>query len=193
MIDPVKLQKALAVSPDGVLGPVTYTALFQKCGAPIPIAEELGLAAAVLFAPFGLIADRLRIAHFLAQLIHESGSFRYMEEIASGKAYEGRKDLGNVHPGDGVRYKGRGPIQLTGRTNYRVYGRKIGIDLERHPHLAAIPSIGLRTALEFWGMNGLNPLAERDDIETITRRINGGLNGLVERKKALFRINRWLP
>ena len=56
------------------------------------------------------------------QLAHESVSLRYFEEIASGSAYEGRRDLGNIHPGDGVRYKGRGPIQLTGRSNYRVAG-----------------------------------------------------------------------
>ncbi|MEP5907589.1 MAG: glycoside hydrolase family 19 protein [Parasphingorhabdus sp.] len=119
----------------------------------------------------------------MAQLAHESGSFRYMEEIASGVAYEGRKDLGNVKPGDGRRFKGRGPIQLTGRANYRKFGRRIGIDLENRPKLAAVPSIGLHTALEYWADRALNTYADRDDIRSITKRINGGYNGMADRQK----------
>jgi predicted chitinase len=78
------------------------------------------------------ITTYLREAAFLAQLAHESGELRYMEELASGAAYEGRKDLGNTQPGDGVRYKGRGPIQLTGRANYQKYGDLLGVDLSRN-------------------------------------------------------------
>jgi len=80
-----------------------------------------------------------RKAMFLAQLAHESAQLRYFEEIASGAAYEGRKDLGNTQPGDGKRYKGRGPIQLTGRNNYRKAGQALGLDLEGNPPLAAPP------------------------------------------------------
>ena len=134
----------------------------------------------------------LRLAHFMAQLCHESGSFRYMEEIASGAAYEGRADLGNTVAGDGKRFKGRGPIQLTGRANYRTFGRRIGIDLERHPEIAAIPSIGLHTALEYWRDRGLNALADRDDVLGITRKINGGLNGIRDREDHLKKIKGWL-
>lgn len=83
----------------------------------------------------------LRQAHFLAQVGHESGEFRYTEEIASGTAYEGSKKLGNTQPGDGVRFKGRGLMQLTGRANYAAFGKFIGQDLLTHPELvASIPA-----------------------------------------------------
>jgi putative chitinase len=108
-----------------------------------------------------------------------------MEEIASGAAYEGRKDLGNTQPGDGKRYKGRGPIQLTGRLNYRNSGRTLGFDFENHPELVAIPSVGLLVACSFWAARRLNALADSDDIEAITKRINGGLRGLENRKAYL--------
>jgi predicted chitinase len=129
------------------------------------------------------ITTYLREAAFLAQLAHESGELRYMEELASGAAYEGRKDLGNTQPGDGVRYKGRGPIQLTGRANYQKYGDLLGVDLINNPTQAATPQVGFRIAGEFWKLNGLNQLADQQQFETITRRINGGLNGQPDRLK----------
>lgn len=187
------LQRALGVNADGVVGRVTFTALFAKLGASIERSEELALAAAVHFPAYGIMENRLRLAHFMAQLAHESGSFRYMEEIASGSAYEGRKDLGNTSPGDGKRFKGRGPIQLTGRANYRRFGQRIGIDLERHPEIAAVPSIGLHTALEYWKDRDLNALADSDDVTAITRKINGGTNGLADRKAHLAKIKAWMP
>lgn len=79
----------------------------------------------------------LRKCHFLAQMLHESGSLRYSEEIASGKAYEGRLDLGNIIKGDGVRYKGRDGFMLTGRANYDLYGKILGVDLLSNPSLVA--------------------------------------------------------
>lgn len=186
------LQRALGVKADGIAGRVTFTALFRKFGATLDRAEELALAAVRWFPEYGIMDSRLRLAHFMAQLVHESGSFRYMEELASGKAYEGREDLGNIYPGDGVLYKGRGPIQLTGRANYRTFGRAIGIDLERHPLLAAVPSIGLHTALEYWKARDLNELADRDDVRSITKRINGGYNGLADRQAHLAKVKGWL-
>lgn len=191
-MNPKKLQAALGVTQDGVLGRGTLTALFKKCGATTDRAEELALAGNVLFRNYDLLGNGLRLAHFMAQLMHESGSFRYMEEIASGAAYEGRRDLGNTRKGDGKRFKGRGPIQLTGRANYRLFGRRIGIDLERHPEIAAIPSIGLHTALEYWADRQLNRYADKDDVRTITKRINGGLNGFDDRKKHLARLKGWM-
>lgn len=129
----------------------------------------------------------LRAAHFLAQACHESAHFRTLHEYASGAAYEGRKDLGNVYAGDGVRYKGRGIFQLTGRANYRAYGALLGLDLENNPELAADPETSVRVACEYWKQKGLNGWADRDDVNEITRRINGGYNGLRDRTNILFR------
>ena len=187
-LDAKLLQRRLGVTADGIIGPGTLTALFQKGGASLDRAQELALSANVHFPAYGLLDSGLRLAHFMAQLIHESGSFRYMEELASGAAYEGRKDLGNVEPGDGVKFKGRGPIQLTGRANYRSYGQQLGIDFERNYTLPAVPSIGLHVACVYWTTNGLNALADRDDITAITRKINGGLNGIEDRRAALAKM-----
>jgi putative chitinase len=127
------------------------------------------------------IVTPLRAATFLAQLAHESGELRWMEELASGAAYEGRKDLGNIHKGDGVKFKGRGPIQLTGRKNYTDAAAALGLDLVGHPDLVATPEVGFRTAAWFWRTRGLNALADAKKFDAITRRINGGYNGKRER------------
>jgi predicted chitinase len=130
------------------------------------------------------IGTRLRKAAFLAQLAAESGELTKMEEGASGERYEGRRDLGNTHPGDGKRYKGRGPIQLTGRDNYRAAGAALGLDLEGDPLQAAKPEVGFRTAAWFWSQphKGLNNLADQNNFREITLRVNGGLNGLPARQ-----------
>lgn len=135
----------------------------------------------------------LRVCHFLAQAAHEAASFRTLREYASGAAYEGRKDLGNVKPGDGVRYKGRGIFQLTGRANYRRIGELIGMDLENNPELAESPEVSVLTALEYWKSRSLNIYADRDDVRTITFRINGGYNGFDDRKKYLERCKQVIP
>jgi predicted chitinase len=130
----------------------------------------------------------LRVAAFLAQLGTESGDLAYFEEIASGDAYEGRcKDLGNCQPGDGRRFKGRGPIQLTGRGNYRKFtqevGSKYGVDFEKNPELVAEPKWGFMAAAWFWNMRKLNTFADKGDFQAITYRINGGCNGADDRDK----------
>ena len=127
------------------------------------------------------IAPPLRAAHFLAQTCHESAGFRTTEEFADGSAYEGRTDLGNTQKGDGPLFKGRGLIQLTGRANYAKFGPLLGIDLIANPDAAAQPTLSLKIACEFWRQHGLNAFADQDDVTTITRRINGGLNGIDER------------
>jgi len=139
------------------------------------------------------VNNYLRVCHFLAQAAHEAAAFRTLEEYASGEAYEGRKDLGNTHKGDGVRYKGRGIFQLTGRANYAKIGKLIDKDLENNPELAESPEISVLTALEYWKSRNLNALADKDDVESITRKINGGLNGIEDRKKYLSKIKSILP
>lgn len=118
---------------------------------------------------------------FLAQIAHESGQLRYVRELASGNAYEGRADLGNVCDGDGVRFKGRGLIQITGRSNYERCGRELGLDLVNQPELLEETDAACRSAAWFWQRRGLNELADADDFRAITKRINGGYNGYEDR------------
>lgn len=133
----------------------------------------------------------LRSAAFVAQLAHESGELRWMEEIwgptAAQLRYEPPGDLarrlGNTQPGDGLRFKGRGPIQITGRANYRQYGALLGVDLVADPVRAAAPELAFATAGLYWQHNGLNELADARDFVAITKRINGGTNGLAERQR----------
>jgi predicted chitinase len=133
----------------------------------------------------------LRTAAFVAQLAHESAEFRFMEEIwgpiPAQIRYEPTSDLakrlGNTQPGDGKRFKGRGPIQITGRFNYKKYGDLLGVDLTGQPELAAQPAVAFSTAGLFWKTNGLNELADGDQFVSITKRINGGTNGLPDREK----------
>lgn len=132
----------------------------------------------------------LRQAAFIAQLLHESGGFRYVREIwgptTAQRGYEGRKDLGNVIKGDGERFKGRGLIQITGRANYEHVSKALtgsGTTFTDNPELLTAPCYAVESAAWFWKDRGLNELADKRDFEKITRRINGGLNGLVDRQK----------
>ena len=138
------------------------------------------------------IDTELRIAHFLAQTCEESDGYCTTEEYASGLAYEWRADLGNNQPGDGVKFKGRGLIMITGRYNYTSYGKLLGLPLINKPTLAADPVNAVSIAIAYWSEHGLNAFADKDDIETITRRINGGLNGLATRQTYLMRAMRLL-
>lgn len=132
----------------------------------------------------------LRKAHFLGQTAHESGTGRWMNEIwgptPAQRRYEGRKDLGNVEPGDGYRFRGRGLIQLTGRENYTNYSRDMYGDLRAvlNPDmLAQLPDAGLAAGW-FWGpYKRLNKIADTGSVEAVTKRVNGGQNGLEDRRK----------
>lgn len=129
----------------------------------------------------------LRIAHFLAQVLHESGEFKWLTEIHDGSDYEGRHDLGNIHPGDGKRFRGRGAIQITGRANFEQISKDLGVDYTNNPErLSNLPD-AVFSAFWYWQTRGLNSLADKDDIVGVTRRINGGVNGLAERKQYLQR------
>lgn len=140
---------------------------------------------------FNKYADRyqvnttMRMAHFLAQIAHESGELVYKRELASGMKYEGRKDLGNTSKGDGPRYKGRGFIQITGRHNYELISADFGVDFVKHPELLESDEWAVASAFWFWNRNHLNTFADKDDVVTVTKRINGGTNHLDERKAYL--------
>ncbi|MDR7034480.1 glycoside hydrolase family 19 protein [Mesorhizobium sp. BE184] len=133
-----------------------------------------------------------RAAQYLPQLLHESGAFKYDREIASGAAYEGRKDLGNTKKGDGVRFKGRTGIQLTGRANYRAFTawvRKLipnAPDFEANPDLVNTDPYEGLAPIWYWDVGNptrksLNVYADQNNIEMITRKVNGGLNGYDDR------------
>lgn len=134
-----------------------------------------------------------RLAAFCAQLAHESVGLGVWREIwgptPAQARYEGRTDLGNVQPGDGYRYRGRGPIQITGRRNYRAAGQALNVPLEDDPDQALRPEVGFRVAAWYWRTRQLNTLADRDDMTAyrlITRAINGGLTGWEDR------LRRWV-
>jgi putative chitinase len=130
----------------------------------------------------------LRVAHFMAQLHHESGGFNYLKELGNNayfKKYEGRKDLGNIFAGDGLKYKGRGFIQITGRANYTELSKDLKIDFVNNPELLEQEANAIISALWFWNKKKLNTFADEDNLSTITKRINGGFNGIEDRKKLL--------
>jgi putative chitinase len=187
------LGRLLAGLPAGA-GRVRFGCVFAEAASDRLARFHPAIAAAMADAQ---IDTPLRRAHFLAQIAHESGGLRWLEELASGQAYEGRADLGNDQPGDGVRFKGRGLIQLTGRANYTAFARALGRDLtssaEAAAQVAEDPDLCVRAATWFWSENGLNPLADADDLEAVTRRINGGLNGLADRAKYLARAKAVFP
>jgi len=160
-----------------VLMPLSTEDLAAKYLAPLLAAMDLNE-----------INTPLRKAHFLAQLGHESGSLVFASEIASGAAYEGRADLGNTHPGDGPLFKGRGLIQITGRNNYTDFGKARNRDFitgENPKLLATDPNLAADCSGWFWATHELNDLADQDNVVAITRKINGGTNGLDDRESRL--------
>lgn len=122
-----------------------------------------------------------RIAAFLAQVAHESWSLKYVEEIASGEAYEGRKDLGNTKKGDGIKYKGRGLLQITGRANYTALGKALNYDFINNPNDLCKPGAAAMSAGWFWNKRNLNDWADVNNFRKITKLVNGGYNGYEER------------
>lgn len=162
----------------------------------------------------------VRQSAFLAHLAHESGELCYMQELASGRAYNGREDLGNTKP-EAIRiaaahgstpgpwWKGHGPIQITGYTNHLLCGDALGLDLLNDPLQITQPVHGCRASAWFWvvgaGLNlskraaavcgvgcNLNDIADRGDFEATTLAINGGLNGLDDRQAYLRRAQQVL-
>lgn len=134
----------------------------------------------------------LRVSHFLAQVAHESGTGKWMRELwgptPAQERYEGRADLGNTQPGDGRRFAGRGLIQLTGRTNYTAYSQAMYGDrraVENPDMVALLPDAALAAGWFWTPYKNINPLADADDLERVTRRVNGGTNGIEDRRAKL--------
>jgi putative chitinase len=156
----------------------------------VRIAQYLGYINAAMKAYD--INTSLRVAAFIAQITHESGSLRYTSEIASGSAYEYRKDLGNLDPRaiaaarkkgttTGKFYKGHGLIQITGFHNHLKCGEALGLDLVNDPELLTKPEYAALSAAWWWRTHGLNELADKKMFQRITRLINGGTNGAEDR------------
>lgn len=126
------------------------------------------------------ILSRLTLIGALATIRVECGRhYKSITEYASGEAYNNRADLGNIQPGDGPRYKGRGYIQITGRNNYRNYGKAIGVDLENNPELALEPENAAKILVQYFKDRGVNTACEAQNWVLVRRKINGGTNGLV--------------
>jgi predicted chitinase len=187
------------VQQNGRLGPTTIAVLDKAMRCSVTLAQftqisgldkaaaavELqGLNASMYQADISTVQ---RKATYLAQLGHESMGFKQFEELASGSAYEGRRDLGNTERGDGKRYKGRGAIQVTGRANYREATSDLGpqlggTDLEQNPERGDDPDVRYMTAAWFWNKRNLNKHADAGKFDTVTSRINGGQNGRPDRR-----------
>lgn len=182
---------------DGIAGTKTWAGVFayvaqRQMAAMLPFGD-----AAKVYLPAYHIADTpMRAANFIGQAALESGCFRYMREIwgptTAQRSYEGRRDLGNTQPGDGHRFMGRGIFQITGRANYDLIGQRIGIDLVDNPALAESPLVAVLTACDFWSLKKLNDLADTGQEDAITRRINGGTNGIDDRRKLVARAKELL-
>lgn len=150
------------------------------------------------YAEVFLIDTPMRMAHFLAQIAHESGELRYTKELGN-KNYFRKYDvgklknmLGNLKDGDGYKYRGRGLIQITGRANYQVYqnSKYCTGDIMEHPELLEEPLGATKSAMWWWWKHGLNKLADSDCFVAITKTINGGTNGLALRRKFLTRAKK---
>ena len=158
--------------------------------APYASEENIKIYTPLLnkWMPYYSINTKLRQAAFLAQILHETGSLRYMEEVDSGAAYDTGKlavRLGNTpqRDGDGERYKGKGGLQITGKANYEAVSKGLGVDFVSHPELLKEPCYAVQSACWWWTTHGLNRLADKKDFKAITKIINGGENGEKDREK----------
>jgi putative chitinase len=163
---------------------MTPQTLALATGATLLRAQDWLAPIEEAMAEFDISTPR-RKAAFLAQVGHESGGLHWVREIWGDMSwqrnYEGRADLGNTQPGDGKRFMGRGLLQITGRYNYGKVGAALGLDLLAHPELLEEPAAAARSAALFWKTHRLNELADEGKFETVTRVINGELNGYEDR------------
>jgi len=142
------------------------------------------------------IDSYLRICHFLAQVLHESAAFRYTAELwgptPQQQTYDTRSDLGNTTPGDGFKYRGRGWIQLTGKANYTMAGKAFNQDFVNDPDLVKVYPWAAMVSGWYWDNHQLNGDADKDDIMTITKIVNGGYNGIDDRKVWFAKAKKFL-
>jgi putative chitinase len=176
---------------DGKWGPHTLSALMGMVAArqPDDLLRSMAVPMAVRLPQID-VTGRLRVLHFLAQACVETDHFRTLTEYGDDAyftRYDDRADLGNTAPGDGARYKGRGLFNLTGRANYTAAAQVLSLPLGIDPDIAAGPVVATRVAAWYWDRHGCNAMADADNLEAITRAINGGLNGLDQRQEALDR------
>ncbi len=180
-----RFQEHAKIAPTGELGATTLAGLERSLKASVTLEELRAFAPGVdektarTWLPYlnqsmawASIDNEQRKAAYLAQIAHETDGFATFEEYASGADYEGRDDLGNTRAGDGVRYKGSGAIQLTGRANYREIGKRLGVDFEKNPELLERPEYAFLASADYWKRHDLNKLADRGDFEGITDVIN---------------------
>lgn len=172
-----------------------------------------------VLAHYAINANGLRLSHFMAQVLHETGGLKVLEEDmyyrperivkvwpkrfssveeARPYAYNPEKlankvyggRMGNTQKGDGWRFRGRGLLQITGREDYEKYGGRLGIDLASAPELAVDPAWTLKIAAEEWDAKKCNALADADNIRRVTRIINGAEIGLASRQEWLVKTKR---
>lgn len=161
---------------------ITRDEIFILYNIPKPTERDEEIVHHMLsLMPLYKVNNVLRIASYLAQVGHESGRLKYLEEIASGQRYEGRYDLGNTEEGDGKRFKGRGLIQVTGRANYTAFSKWSEIDVVSEPTRLTEPRLAVLSSMWFWDAHDLNAYADKDDLKGQTRVINGGYNGYEDR------------
>jgi len=204
---------------------ITEAQIRKLAPRAIPEYLETFLSGEAVLTRYGLNENARRMAHFMAQVLHECGLLTIREEslnynfkgltgtfgthrISAERAQEicrldnraadqeaianciyggdwGKQNLGNTDPGDGWRYRGRGLLQITGKTNYRNRGALLGIDLVGQPELVVDPRYALEIAAAYWKSRGCNELADADDLRGVTKQINGGFIGLPERETLL--------
>jgi len=213
--------------------PVTKAQLLSLAPKPRPEYLQTFESADQVFAKYGINDSALRLAHFMAQVLHETGAFTILYESLNytpqalislfsrtrisvddankyGRTDQhpadqkmigdtiyggpwGKLNLGNTDTDDGYNFRGTGLLQMTGRGSRTTIGTKLGVDLVNNPANAADPKYLLAIACEEWNEKGCNPFADKDDILTITRKINGGTNGLDSRKDWLVKTKAiWL-
>lgn len=193
-----------------LIGESSYGELVKAANKPKSSLLVTWDQAAAIFTPKYLTTEKLaslneclirfeintkpRIRHFLSQIAHESGELHWTAEIASGADYEGRRDLGNIYPGDGQKYKGVDFLQMTGRSNYQSFSLFIGDPKVMKGWKYVQDNYMFLPSGYWWYRNKMNDLCDRGgSVEQVTKRVNGGYNGLADRQHYYEKALRAIP